>query len=158
METRFQTSFIPQKPIVTGGAEIVRRKAPPNFFLILGIVVFIFALALFGGLFLYKGTLTKSNQEKKQKITEAINNFEPELTKQLSLLKARVDSSKQLLRGHVAVTSLLALLESVTAQTIRFREMSFTVSADAISREQKMGMTLKGESQGYASIAFQSDV
>lgn len=158
MENRFQTSFIPQKPPVPGGGEIYRPKSPPNFFVIFGFIVFLFILAIFGGLFFYKGTLTKSNEGKKQKISAEIKNFEPELTRELTLLKARIDSSKQLLANHVAASSLFLLLQDITAQTVRFRDMTFTVSEDSLSRERKVGVVLKGEAASYSSIAFQSDI
>lgn len=158
MENRLQTSFMPKRPVVGGGMEALRQKSPPNFLLIVGVVVFIIALAAFGGLYWYKSSITASNEVKKQQIQEAIKNFEPELTKQLTVLKTRIDSGNQLLSNHIAFSSVLGLLESITTKTVRYTEMTFGISNDATSREQKMNIAMKGEAQNYAAVAFQSDL
>jgi len=158
MENRFQTSFIPKRPIVSGGSQFIKPKGPPSFFIIIGVVVFLITMGVFGGLYFYKKSLTTANEAKKQQIQTAIKNFEPELTRQLTVLKTRVDSSKQLLGNHIAVSSLLKLLETNTTQAVRFSEMSFSISLDQASGGQKMGMSLKGEASNYNTVAFQSDV
>ncbi len=158
MENRFQTSFIPKRPIVSGGGEFVRQKNPPSFFMIIGVAIFVIALALFGGLYFYKKSLTAGNEEKKQKVEQAIKNFDPELTRELTILKTRIDSSKRLLSKHVSFSTLLGDLEENTARAIRFTDLTFAVALDPMTNEEKMSLSLKGESQAYRSIAFQSDV
>lgn len=158
MENRFQTSFIPKRPVVAGANDIVRRKGPPSFLLIVGVLVFIVALAATGGLFLYKRTLAASNEQKKLQIEDAIRDFAPELTSQLTVLKSRIDSGKSLLGNHVAFSSVLNLLEVGTAKTVRFTDMTFTYTVDPVTREQKVNINMKGEAQTYAAVAFQSDM
>lgn len=151
MENRFQTTFIPRRPVVSTPG--VRPKGPPSFLMIIGGIIIVLALAASGGTYFYRGYLTKSNAEKKQQIEEEIKNFEPELTRELTILKARMDIGKQLLDKHNAFTQLLKLLELNTAQTVRFKEFSFLTLPD-----KKITLAMKGESQSYAAIAFQSDV
>lgn len=158
MENRLQTSFMPKRPVVGGPGEPLRKKSPPNLLMIIGVLIFILTIAAFGGLYWYEGVLVKSNEAKRLQIEEAIRNFEPELTKKLTVLKTRIDSGKQLLSNHIAFSSVLGLLESNTAVTVRFTEMNFSVTSDASTREQKMSIALKGEAQGYSSVAFQSDL
>lgn len=158
MENRLQTSFMPKRPIVGGGPAPIRQKSPPSFLMIIGVLIFIFTLGLFGGLWWYEGSLVRSNEAKRLQIENEIRNFEPELTRELTVLKTRIDSGKQLLSNHIAFSSVLGLLETITAKSVRFSEMTFTSSPDAVTRESKMTLALKGESDSYVSVAFQSDL
>lgn len=152
MENRLQPTFIPHRPN-TPGDPYARPKGPTSFFMVIAVVLFLLMLVAGGGLYVYKGQLTQSNEAKKAQVQEAINNFEPELTKELSVLKARIDIGKQLLENHTAFSLLLALLQINTVQPVRFTELSYVVSQD-----KKISLTLKGESRSYNAIAFQSDV
>lgn len=149
---------MPKRPVVGGPGEPLMKKSPPNFLMIIGVAIFVLTILAFGGLYWYEGVLTKGNEAKRLQIEEAIKNFEPELTKQLTVLKTRIDYGKQLLSNHIAFSSVLGLLESSTAVTVRFTEMSFNVTSDLATRQQKMDISLKGEAQGYSSVAFQSDL
>lgn len=154
MENRFQATFMPrQAPVPGTGDAYIRPKNPPNFLMIVGVTIFVLALLALGGLYLYRSFVMASNADKKAAVEEAIKNFEPELTKELTVIKARMDAGKYLLENHKAVSLLFKLLEANTAQTVRFNEFSFTVLPD-----RKIDLTMKGEARTYNAIAFQSDV
>ncbi len=152
MDNRLQATFMPRQPAVSGDA-YARPKGPHSFFKMIGVLVFVLALVAMGGLFAYKKYITGNNGEKQTKVEEAIKNFEPELTRELTILKARVDAGKGLLENHKAFSLLFTLLELNTAQTVQFNEFSFVVSPD-----KKIKLTMKGEARSYNAIAFQSDV
>ncbi len=152
MENRLQATFMPRQT-ASAGEPYSRPKAAPNFFMLISVVVFIFAIVALGGVYAYKGILTKSNETKKASLEEAINNFEPELTRELTVLKARMDAGKTLISNHKAVSLLFTLLELNTAQTVRFSEFAYDVSDD-----KKINLTLKGEARSYNAIAYQSDI
>jgi len=152
MDNRLQATFMPRQSAVSGEA-YVRPKGPPNFLMIIGVVIFILTSATIGALFFYKGYVEASNETKKTEVREAIENFEPELTKELTTLKARVDAGKYLVNNHSAVSVLFALLGLNTAQTIRFQSMDVSISQD-----KKITLSLQGESRSYNAIAFQSDI
>lgn len=116
-------------------------------------VLFLAALGATVALFAYNAVLTKTNADKENKINEAIRTFAPDLTKQLTVLKARIDTAKTLLQSHAALSVFLSLLEQNTAQTIRFKNFAYAVGAD-----NKMAISMKGESVSYEAVAFQSDV
>lgn len=143
---------MPRQPAVSGDAH-ARPKGAPSFFKMIGILVFVLALVAMGGLFAYKKYITGNNGEKQIKVEEAIKNFEPELTRELTILKARVDAGKNLLENHKAFSLLFTLLEVNTAQTVQFNEFSFAISPD-----KKIKLTMNGEARSYNAIAFQSDV
>lgn len=154
MDNRFQATFMPRQAVVPGtGDAYARPKTPPNFLMIVGVLVFILVALALGGLFLYRSYVKASNEDKQARVEEAIKNFEPELTKELTVIKARMDAGKFLLENHKAVSLLFALLEANTAQTVRFSELTYTVNSD-----KKIDLTMKGEARTYHAIAFQSDV
>lgn len=152
MENRLQATFMPRQSSVTGDA-YVRPKGPPNFLMLIGVIIFVLTLAIFGGLYFYQGYLNESNASKKAEVQDAINNFEPELTKELTLLKARVDAGKSLLSNHSAVSTLFSLIGVNTAQTVRFSSLKVDVAPD-----KKVSLQMQGEARSYNAIAFQSDV
>ncbi len=152
MENRLQATFMPRQSAVTGDA-YVRPKGPTNFLMIIGVLLFLIVAGAWGGLFFYKSYLTKANEDKKASVETAIKNFEPELTNQLTVLKARMDAGKNLLNSHSALTLLFTLLELNTAQTVRFSQLDYQVSDD-----RKINLTLTGEARSYNAIAYQSDI
>ena len=121
--------------------------------MMIAVGIFVIAILLFGGLFGYKYFLTKQNDEKKAQIAEAIEKFDPELTKNLTLLRTRLDTAKQLLSSHEAFTVFLSILQQNTVQTVRFSDLSYTSGND-----NKISISMKGEANSYAAVAFQSDV
>jgi hypothetical protein len=150
MENRLQATFMPRQSAVQGG--YAGPKGQRSLFLIVSAAIFILVVAAWGGLYFYKGYITDSNKEKQAQIQKAIDNFEPELTAELTTIKNRMDAGKNLLENHKAVSLFFSLLELNTVQVLRFKEMSYSVSGD-----KKIQIALKGEARSYNAIAYQSD-
>lgn len=150
MENRLQPTFIPHRPNTPG--DPYARPRSSNSLMLIAVAIFALVLAAYGGLYFYRDQLTVSNDQKKAQIEEVIRNFEPELTKELSSLKARIDAGDKLLKNHKAFSLFLALLEINTAETISFNDLTYTVAEDDIS------LKLQGVSETYNAIAFQSDI
>lgn len=158
MENTFQPAqpaFAPQRPMIpTGGA--IRPPKRKSMIMLIASLIFIVAVAATGGLFFYKHYLTSENGAKAKKIQDAVNEVktsQPELTKQLTLLKARIDIAKTLLGTHTAFTAFLALLEKNTVTTVQYTDFKY----DAPSPD-KISLTMKGRASNYVTIAYQSDV
>lgn len=150
MENRLQPTFIPHKANVPG--DPYTRPKGSNFLMTAAVVLLVLVLIAFGGLYMYRGQLVTTNEQKKAQIEEIIRNFEPELTRELSVLKARIDAGVQILDKHTAFSLFLALLEINTAETVRFTDLAYDSSGD------KINLRLQGEASTYNAIAFQSDV
>lgn len=123
-----------------------------SFFMLIAAVIFIIAIVSAGGLYFYKRVLAAQNETKRADIEEAIKNFDDDLTKQLTLLRTRLDVANQLLSNHTAFTAFLNILQQNTVQTIRYTELRYAVAQD------KTLITMKGEASSYVAIAYQSDV
>src|SRR4029078_12292211 len=77
-----------------------------------------------------------------------------ELDKIQSLLdaNARISAVKGLLDKHVAVSQLLALLESLTVKHIRFSDFSYN------NKEGNPTLSMNTEAKDYNALASQSDI
>jgi hypothetical protein len=152
MDPRFQTSFIPKKPIVSqaGG---VRTKTPINLFSLIGVVLFLATLGVGGAAFFYQSVLDKQIAENKATLDRAKGAFEPELINQIVRLDTRIQNTKKLLSTHISVTPLFDYISSITLKTVRFRNFSFAYLAS-----DKIVVTMQGQGQSYASVALQSDL
>jgi hypothetical protein len=151
MDLKFQTSFIPKRPIVPAGMATKTRE-PMNFFSLLAGLIFLIAALSSGGVFLYQKTLAASNEQKKEQIKSEIAAFEPELTEKLSILKARIDGASELLRTHTALSAFFALLQNNTVSTIQFEDFIFNGD-----KADDLKISMKGRARSFNDIVFQSD-
>lgn len=150
MDPKFQTSFIPKKPIVAGTA---RSSGPINLFSLLGTVLFVAALALSAGVFFYQKLLVKQIEQSQVSLERAKDDFDPETINEIIRFDTRIETGKKLIASHVAVTPFFDYLSSITLRTVRFRDFNFTyLGPDNILVE------MKGLAQGYATVALQSDL
>ena len=146
MDNRFQATFIPRQSPVTGASYSGQRGQRSLFMMIL-------VMGAYGALYFYRGFVQDSNDNKKAQVEAAIQNFEPELTNELTVIKARMDAGKTLIENHKAFSLLFSLLELNTVQLLRFTEVSYKVGDD-----KKIQIAMKGEARSYNAIAYQSDV
>lgn len=152
MDNRLQATFMPRQ--VPGANDAyVRPKGPPNFLMGIALILLLLTGAAWGGLHFFKGHTVKQNDAMKAQIQEAIENFDPELTRELTVLKARLDAGKTLINGHVSFSRFLNLLAANTVQTIQFNSLMYTQDEAG-----QITLDMKGRSRSYNAIAFQSDV
>ncbi|HEY0907930.1 MAG TPA: hypothetical protein VGE35_01130 [Candidatus Paceibacterota bacterium] len=150
MDPRFQTSFIPKKPIV---AQPGRAPSSVNLFSLLATIVFIVALALSGGVYFYKELTQKQIDANKVSLEKAKGAFEPETINQIVRLDTRLENGKKILGNHIAVTPFFDFLSSITLKTVRFKTFEFNYLA-----KDKIQVFMTGQARDYASVALQSDL
>ncbi len=150
MDPRFQTSFIPKKPIV---ATPGREPSSVNLFALLSTIVFIMTLALAGGVFSYKQLIVKQIAENKVMLDKAKSAFEPETIKSIVRLDTRLEVGKKLLDSHLAVTPFFEYLSTITLKTVRFKTFDFSYLS-----KDKIEVKMSGQAQDYDSVALQSDL
>jgi len=159
-----QTTFVPKRPMIpTEGA--LRPRARVSLLMLIAIIIFLLAIALTAGLFFYRSYLVRENEAKKAKIQQAVANFDPELTRQLTALKTRLEVSRQLLASHDAFTIFLNLLQLNTVKAVRFTDFKYAIAQTTSQQGAAQGgqteqvlVTMKGEAPNYAAVAYQSDV
>jgi hypothetical protein len=152
MEQNFQTSFIPKKPMIE---ERAVSKAPVGIFTILSIFIFIAVVLASGGLYLYKGVLTKNITQMKNDLELAQSSFEPSVIAQMQVLDKRLRAADSILANHIAVSPIFQALQEITLKTIRFTKFSYDFSTD---KENKIMVQMSGQAVGYRAIAQQADL
>ncbi len=149
METRFQTSFIPKKAL-----EETKKTSPHGvgIFSLLSYVIFIAAITLAAGTFLYSRYLGGIITKKDASLAKAKDAYEPALIDELSRLNGRIEASKEVLNNHVALSSFFDVLGQSTLKTVRFSSFSYSLGADG-----KVIISMEGQAESFGSIALQSD-
>ncbi len=154
MEPRFQTSFIPKKPIINdariaSSSSVVRES---NVFNLIAVIVFVATLLASGGLFGYKIYLKQQIDKDNKDISDAQAAFQVDKIKELLDANNRILASKDLLDKHVAVSSLLTLLQSLTVRRLRL------VTLDYSNKTGQNVISLSGQAQNYNALVEQSRI
>lgn len=155
MEPKFQSSFIPKKPVVSGAQPAFVRPTASvttrvNIFNLIAEVVFGLTILVLGGLFAYKQILTSQISQADKDLTAARAAIQPEAIQSLINASNRISSAKKLLNNHVVISELFALLQSLTVQKMRFNNFSYTY------KDSGMMVTMDGEAQNYNALAEQA--
>lgn len=149
MEPKFQTSFIPKKPVTTAPR---RQKISSGLFSLIALILFLAALSLSVGVFLYQQYLVQSIERKSASLERAKAAFEPALIKEMSRLDLRMDSAQEILDKHTALSAFFELLEDTTLKSVQFEDFSYLVGV-----EGEIRISMVGRALSFAAVALQSD-
>jgi len=148
MEVKMQTSFIPKKPIVESRPE----GSGVSLFLLLSIIFFITAIALAGGIWLWRNSLISQIEKDKADLVAAKSSYEEETINPLIRLNDRIDESKKLLASHIAVSPVFTLLETNILRNVRLKSLKFSYTGN-----DKIKIDLSGTAASYDALSTQSD-
>ena len=152
MEQNFQTSFIPKKPIVE---DVVVHSRPTSLFTVLALFAFFAVLIAFGGVYFYRGVLTKQVNTMNDQLKLAKNSFEPEKIDALQQLDKRLNAASEVLSKHVAISPIFETLQKYTLKSIRYSKFEYTFASDSGTA---LDVKITGQALGYKSIALQADL
>jgi len=152
MDQNFQTSFIPKKPII---AERAISARPVGILLIASIFILFTVLLATGGLYFYKGILTKNIAGMENTLNLAKNRFEPSKISELQVLDKRLRASSEILSKHIAITPVFQALQLLTMKTVRYTKFSYDLGTD---KDARVIIKMSGQAIGYSSVALQSDL
>ncbi len=154
METKFQTSFIPKRPIVTEQSAHVGGPSV-SLFMLISVILFIVSLAGAGFVLFWKNHLAAQQIEFQNTLTANEQQFNPDLIEKLGKINTKIDLAKQLLTNHLAVSETFNIVAQLTAEHVRFDSLDFSAPK---SPKDQIIITMKGEGVSFNDIAFQSDV
>lgn len=165
METKFQTSFIPKKPLPVVGVQganvgISSHKVAHSgsLFLNISILLFVISLGAGGGVYAWK-TYQLSNQEYyKQQLVERQKQFNPELIQQLKLMNTKIDNAKQLLSKHMALSNIFGIISQLTIENVRFLSMDVSTVNKEEGNAGDIRVSLSGYGTNLSAVAFQAKV
>jgi len=148
MEVKMQTSFIPKKPIV----ETRASGSGVSLFLLLSIILFIAAITLAFGVWLWQKSIISQIEKDKIALEAARKSYEEDTINNLVRLNDRIEESKTLLSNHRAVSPVFIMLEKNVLKNIRLKAMTFSVGPD-----KKIKIELSGAAASYDVLSKQSD-
>ena len=150
MDKSFETSFMPQQPLLRVEG-VSRRREPVNIAMVVALVIFFVTLAVCGGMYFYKLQIDKRVHARAVEL-EAAEKFldidEIELYKQVDM---RIDTAKNLLDSHTVFTVILNLLEESAAQNIGLTSLGY--SGD----RKSFNLTIGGQAASYGAVYFQAN-
>lgn len=152
MEQTFQTSFIPQKPIVK---ERATSSRPIGFFMVIALFILFTVLLATGGLYFYKGINEKKIVSMENTLNLARNRFEPAKIAELQVLDKRLNAATEVLGKHMVLTPIFKVLEQLTMKTVRYTSFDYEFGGEG---NALVYVKISGQAIGYRSIALQSDL
>lgn len=155
METQFKNSFIPKKPIDVSGNLRTTRSSKHIFstiFSLIGTLIFVATLAGYGATFVWQIKLRKNIDSQVVQLKKARDEFNDSFIQEATRLNNRIVEAKSMLDNHVSPSSLYAMIEKKTLQTVSFSKFSFKDNEDGT-----LTVSGSGDALRYESIVLQSD-
>lgn len=154
MDPKFQTSFIPKKPILSE-QKPTSKGAPTSVFMFVCTTIFLVSLAGAGLTIFLKSTLNNSQQNYIVELQKAEERFDTALIEQLRKANVKINLTEGLLKNHLAVSEIFSILSRLTIEGVRFTSFDFS-SPEEVG--DGIRISLEGVGNSFSAIAFQSDV
>ncbi|MFA6227261.1 MAG: hypothetical protein WC631_02200 [Candidatus Paceibacterota bacterium] len=153
METKFQTSFIPKKPIVEE-----HQLAPRvSLFLLVSIIVFLVAVGLAGWIFLEKKVLIQKIDTDKQTIEANKSSFETGTIESMIRLDSRIKVANLLMSKHISMSPIFSFFEDRTLKNVRFRSFKISLTGGASGGDSLAKVDMNGQARDFKTVASQAD-
>lgn len=152
-ETKFTTSFIPKKTIGTvGSGGRIQRKKGSGIFTLISFVIFMTAIVIAVGTFLYKIKLETDAKNQITTLATVGESLDQQFIAEAVRLNDRINGVQKLLDNHLSPSQIFILMEDWTIKTLRFNSLNFSVGADG-----NLVLNGGGVASGFESIIQQSD-
>lgn len=154
METKFQTSFIPKKPIV----QEKKVSSGISLFLLISLIVFFITAGLAGWVYFEKQRLINKINTEKEIITKNKNSLTKDSLSIESFveLNTRIEVSKELLSKHITVAPIFGFLQDRVLKNVRFNSFVFSFSDKGVGNTG-VKVDVSGKALNWRTIAAQVD-
>lgn len=151
MENSFETSFIPQQPLVRVEG-VSRRSEPINIALILAFIVFFITITVAGGIYFYKLQVDKRVDAKEKQLADEEKNINIDEINAYKHIDDKLVAVKGLLQNHTVFSTILMIIERSTASNIGLTSLGYTkgTSNDYV-------LVLAGKAPSYSALYFQGE-
>lgn len=156
METKFQTSFIPKKPLISDPAKPeVTHRGSISIMMVISVILFVISIggAIFS--FVWSGVLLNAQDNYKKQLAESEKRFNITLIEDLKKFSKKIDIGKQLFGKHMSVSDVFPIIGQLTIESVKFDTFDFSIPNE---NSDSINVILRGVARDYNSIAFQSDV
>ncbi len=151
MDPKFQSSFIPKKPLSESSRALGPVSKNTNIFSVIATILFLIPMFVCGGLFVYEKIVQSQIVGASKELDAARTAFEEDKIHELIDAGSRLNSIRGMLNKHLAVSELIFLLQNFTVKTIQFSNFTFTNKNGA-------KISMDGESVSYNAVAKQSEL
>ncbi len=158
METKFQTSFIPRKPLVPNSAAAPVASSgggSTSILVFIGVILLLLSVASAIGVFAWEKIEAKKIEENKVALETNRKKFGSDI-EVLKKFNDRINLSKQLVDNHLAVSNIFSILADATVDKVRFTSFSLDIPENPL--KDKIEVIMGGEAQSFAGLAYQADV
>lgn len=135
--------------------KVTKHSGGGSVFMFISVILFLASVAGAGFTFVWKDILLKQQGNYKMELKKAEARFDVDLISKLKKVNTKLDLSSRLLKKHLAISEIFAILNSLTADGIRFNSFEFTAPE---SDNDLLKISLKGVGNSFSAIAWQSDV
>ncbi len=156
MEPKYQTSFIPKKPITATGQV---RSGGTSLLLLVSIIIFLVSLGLGGYVLLEKNILIQKISADQATIeTNKSGLVSDSITvESLVQLNSRINVAKVLLSKHVAISPIFNFLQTATLKSVRFKNFTFSAATKNTDGTTKISVQMSGVAKDWETVASQAD-
>lgn len=157
METKFQTSFIPKKPLVIDQKTPANNRGGGGTSIMMVIATILFLLSVGGAVFtvVWKNVLIQAQENDKKQLAKSEERFDISSIENLKRISNKIELSKRLLKNHIDVAEVFSIISQLTVENLRFNKFIFTGPE---KEGDDVKVTMEGVAKNYNTIAFQSDV
>jgi hypothetical protein len=155
MDPKFQTSFIPKKPLLDSSKPaVLKREEAGNIFNTIAGVIFTLTLLTLIGLYGYQYFLKKQIASASTKISEARAEFGIDKIQEVINKNSRLSITKNILEKHILLSNLIASFQASTLVKTRFSNLQYT----GFSEGKGATVQLSIEDKSYNALARQEEV
>lgn len=148
MANQFETTFVPQQPLlkVEGGQ---RPREPLNLSLIISLIVFFVTIAVGGGAYFYKQQVDKQVAGMGAELKAKEQLFDTDKITHYKGLQVKLTTAKSLVDAHSIFSLIFDLIETRAAQNIGLISLQFAQEGpDTV-------LILNGQAPSYEGVYFQ---
>ena len=148
MANQFETSFIPQQPLLkVDGASRPRQLI--NVSLVFSLIIFFVTLAVAGGAYFYEQQMFQKVKETQEALEAKEKTFDIDKITTYKNLQLTLDTAKNLADNHTIPSTLFDVIEERAAENIGLTALTFSQD-NSISY-----LTLSGQAPSYEAVYFQ---
>jgi hypothetical protein len=152
MEQEFRTTFIPKKPVVAQSASSSNPVGRPvGLLFVISLIIFVVTVGLAGAAYAYQSYSKNELEQYKISLDRVQKNLDTNVIKEFTVMDKRLRNAETLLNQHTVINPVFQVLGTSTLPAVRFTklELSYDETGNVI-------VAMSGESDGYRSIALQS--
>lgn len=145
-----KVSFIPKKTLT----KPIYKGSGLGFLMFISLAILVISGLLLGGAYFYRDIANGRVNVLLDSFKRAQDVLDPALIQQVNDIDAKIESAKNVLSQHRAVSQIFQFLETSTLSNVRFSDFDFSY---LYTKDASPTIVLKGSTKNYATLALQSD-